>query len=38
VRPVTALATEVFLGDPAQFADSKARVNIQVEGDSGSVD
>jgi transposase len=24
VGPVTALATEVFLGDPARFADSKA--------------
>jgi transposase len=24
VGPITALATEVFLGDPAQFADSKA--------------
>jgi transposase len=23
VGPVTALATEVFLGDPARFADSK---------------
>ena len=24
VGPITALATEVFLGDPARFADSKA--------------
>jgi len=24
VGPVTALATEVFLGDPQRFADSKA--------------
>ena len=27
VGPVTALATEVFLGDPARFADSKARAS-----------
>jgi transposase len=27
VGPVTALATEVFLGDPARFADSKALVS-----------
>jgi transposase len=40
VGPVTALATDVFLGDPARFADGKflasywelSRVNTPLEG------
>jgi transposase len=27
VGPITALATDVFMGDPARFADSKARAS-----------
>jgi len=27
VGPITALATDVFLGDPARFADGKALAN-----------
>ena len=31
VAPVTALATDVFLGDPARFADSKAPASYYSE-------
>ena len=46
VGPITALATEVFLGDPdairrqqgtGQLCGDDSRANIPVEGDSGSV-
>ena len=44
--PVTALATDAFLGDPRRFANGKAlevmwgsfRENIAVESSSGSVE
>jgi len=31
IGPITALATEVFLGDPTRFADSKNRQHDQTE-------
>ena len=38
VGPVTALATDVFLGDPARFADGKALANHVITTSSVVVD